>query len=95
MTWRIGKPNVSIRKASIICLIKLIEQKLIESEKMHANFDVTFKTLKNCIDDDWGNDIRFASVVLVKHILGYIYPHLDDENYRTIYTELLKRLDDS
>lgn len=67
--WRIGKPNIAIRKCSIICMIKLLEQNLIEKEHVYENFTNLFNTLKNCIDDDWANDLRFASVILVKNLL--------------------------
>ena len=33
--WKVGKPNVKIRKASLICMIKLLELSLIEKEKLH------------------------------------------------------------
>jgi len=51
--------------------------------------------LKNCIDDDWANDLRFASVVLIKKLIEYLHEVFDDEDYKEIYPELLKRLDDS
>ena len=30
--WKPGKPNVRIRKAGIVCIIRLVEEKLIEEE---------------------------------------------------------------
>jgi hypothetical protein len=36
LSWRVGKPNVSIRKGTIVCLIKMIEQALIDPEKLYA-----------------------------------------------------------
>ena len=38
MVWRVGKPGVSIRKAAIVCMIKMIENELIEKDKLQANF---------------------------------------------------------
>ena len=38
MVWHVGKPNVSIGKAGVVCLIKLMENELIEREKMQENF---------------------------------------------------------
>lgn len=97
MQWSVGKPNVQIRKASIVCCIKLLEQKLIEPEKLYPSFKNLVNTLKNCLDDDWQNDIRFASVVLCRHLLTYLCPtsQFDREDYIHIYPELLKRLDDA
>ena len=51
--------------------------------------------LKNCIDDDWANDLRFTSVILIKRMIEYLHLVFDDEDYKEIYPELLKRLDDS
>merc|ERR1719450_1440080 len=70
--WKAGKPNCSVRKAAIVCTIKLVEQQLIDEDKLYENFGQMFKYLKNCIEDDWDNDMRFASVVLMKHTLMYI-----------------------
>lgn len=95
MQWRIGKPNVSIRKAAVVCQIKLIENKLIEKEKLQQNFTTVFNTLKNCLDDDWVHDIRFAGVVFVKHLISYLHEHLGHDDWKNMYTELLKRLDDA
>ncbi len=52
-------------------------------------------TLKNCIDDDWAHDLRYASVVLIRHLIEALYEHLETTDYQTIYVELLKRLDDA
>lgn len=95
IVWKAGKPNVRIRKAGIVCIIRLIEEKLIEEEKLYLNFKNLFNLIKNCMDDDFTNDIRFASVVSVKHLIGYLSKELIDEDYKIVYVELLKRLDDS
>lgn len=70
--WRAGKPNVSIRKAAVVCQIKLVEQQLIDPEKMYGCYKSMMSYLKNCLDDDWANDLRYASVVLMRHVLEYI-----------------------
>ena len=93
--WRAGKPNIQIRKASIVCIIKLLDQNLIDKDKFYASFKQLMGTLKNCIEDDWANDLRYASVVLVKHILNYVQDKFDHDDLNLVYTELLKRLDDA
>ena len=95
MVWHVGKPNVSIRKASVVCMIKLIENELIERDKLQENFTQVFNSMKNCLDDDWVHNIRFAGVVLTKHIIKYLQKTLDYEDWKQMYTELLKRLDDA
>lgn len=95
LQWKIGKPNVRIRKAAIVCIIKLMEQGLIEEEKMYASLKPLFNYLKNCLDDDWTNDIRYASVVLVRNLIEYMHGSFDKDDFDMVYPELLKRLDDA
>lgn len=93
--WKAGKPNVRIRKASIICVMRMVEQKLIEPEKFYESFFSFFKLLKSSLDDDWTNDLRFAGVVCLKHCLAFIGHMFKDDDHKEVYTELLKRLDDA
>ena len=95
MVWHIGKPNVSIRKAAVVCMIKLIENKLMEEDKLHENFPQVFNTMKNCLDDDWVHEIRFAGIILTKNLINYLHAHLVEEDWKMMYVELLKRLDDA
>mmetsp|Transcript_10035 Transcript_10035/g.16892 ORF Transcript_10035/g.16892 Transcript_10035/m.16892 type:complete len:159 (+) Transcript_10035:1130-1606(+) len=62
---------------------------------MYALFRSLFTTLKSSLDDDWANDLRFASIVLTKHLQGYLKDNFEHDDYQLIYTELLKRLDDA
>lgn len=93
--WRVGKPNVSVRKAAVICIIKLLENNLIEPKKFKSSFNTLFDALKNCLDDDWVNDIRYASLILVKNIFIHSGKELEHDDFVKVYTELLKRLDDA
>lgn len=95
MEWKVGKPNIKIRKAAVICIMRILEYKLIEKEKLYQSFKNIMRVLKNCIEDDWASDIRFACVVFVRFLIEYLSPVFDDEDYKEIYPELLKRLDDS
>ena len=93
--WKVGSPNVKIRKGAVICMMRMIDNKLISPEKLNNSFKSIMGVLKNCIDDDWANDLRFASVMLIKRLIEYLSSVFDDEDYKEIYPELLKRLDDS
>ena len=93
--WRVGAPNVKIRKAAIICLIKLTETKLIDPAKLKDYFSEICKKMSSCLDDDWGNDLRFAAVVFLRKLLVFLTNTADNEDLKTIYPELLKRLDDA
>mmetsp|Transcript_13554 Transcript_13554/g.9755 ORF Transcript_13554/g.9755 Transcript_13554/m.9755 type:complete len:165 (-) Transcript_13554:234-728(-) len=94
-SWKVGKPNEKIRKAAIICMLKLLENHLIEDKKLYGLFQDVARVVKNCIDDDWANDLRYATVIFVKKLLEYLKEFMTDEDYKEIYPELLKRLDDS
>lgn len=55
---------------------------MIDEDKLYENFNQMFKLMKVSMDDDYDNDMRFASVVLLKHILGYIQAQFDSEDYK-------------
>ena len=38
IVWKVGSPNVKIRKAAVICLMRMIDNKLIKEEKMKDAF---------------------------------------------------------
>jgi dynein assembly factor 5 len=91
----VGKPNIKIRKAAIICMMHIMEKKLIDKEKLYSMFKELMSVIKNTLDDDWANDLRFTSVVFVRHLIEYLHECFSEEEYKEIYPELLKRLDDS
>lgn len=93
--WRAGMPIGKIRKAAVICFIKLMEQNLIEKEKLAVLLPEIINKLKSPLDDDWAHDLRFASVVLLSKIMEFFGTELDREGFNEIYPELLKRLDDA
>ena len=93
--WRSGIPNVKIREASILCLKKLIEKRLIEQESFQRNFLDIFNNLKSCMDDDFSSDIRYSSTVLLKLMINFTGNKMQYDDYKEVYPELLKRLDDS
>jgi dynein assembly factor 5 len=93
--WKVGSPNVKIRKASVICMMRLVDNRIISVFKLKNNFKEVMNVLKGCLDDDWATDIRFAGVVFIRKMIEYLHEEFDGEDYKEIYPELLKRLDDS
>lgn len=93
--WIPGKPNVSTRKTAIVCLMKMIQNKLVEPKQLKENQPQIQKYLKSCLDDDWENDLRFASVVLIKYTLEYLKDVMEYEDFKEVYPDLLQRLDDA
>jgi len=51
--------------------------------------------MKSCLDDDWTNELRFATVILTRKIMERIKDDIEHEVFKEIYPELLKRLDDA
>lgn len=95
LKWSAGLPHNSIRKAAIVCMMCLLNNNLIESVKLYQNFNDIFTYLKSCLDDDWMNELRFASVLLMRKIMEYIKEDIDYEIFKQLYEQLLKRLDDA
>lgn len=93
--WRAGMPIGKIRKAAVICLIKLFEQNLIEKDKLCVLLPEMINKLKSPLDDDWSNDLRFAAVVLLSKIMVFMGKDMEHDGFHEIYPELLKRLDDA
>lgn len=93
--WKIGSPNIKIRKAAVICMMRMIDHKLISPQKLRNSFQAIMGVLKNCLDDDWANDLRFTSVVTIRRMIEYLHDDFDHEDWKEVYPELLKRLDDS
>lgn len=93
--WRVGKPNVKIREAAIICLMKMIELNIVDSDVLHNNFTDLFLPLKNCLADDFASNIRYTAVVFMKPMLKHMGEKMEHDDYREIYPELLNRMDDA
>ena len=93
--WKVGKPNLKIRKSALICMIRILENHLVDKQKLYEIWKEIFNVVKGCIDDDYATDLRFTGIVLLRHMIENLHEEFDDEDYRLIYPELLKRLDDS
>jgi hypothetical protein len=57
----VGKPQIKIRKAGVINIIYLIQKGIINDDQLLACFKDLIPHLKNCLNDDWGPDLRLAS----------------------------------
>lgn len=58
--WKVGKPQIKIRKAGVINMIKLIENELIGAEELVQALDEVLPNIKTCISDDWAPELRLA-----------------------------------
>jgi len=95
LRWSNGIPSNSIRKASVVCTMVLLDKNLIESVKFYQNFLEFYNGLKSCLDDDWMSELRFASVILTRKIMECCRKDIDHDMFKEIYEQLLKRLDDA
>lgn len=95
LSWKSGNPSQKIRKASIICFIQILEQGLIEPKKIYTNFGECVKRLQGCLDDDWANDLRWSSLIAMRHFMLYVKTELQKQDFSEFYADILKRLDDA
>ena len=51
--WKVGKPQIKIRKAGVINVIALIERGIITEEQLLDSFKDLVPHLKSCLNDDW------------------------------------------
>jgi len=95
ITWKAGKTHTKIRKAGVICMLHLIQRKVIPQETlMHLMADIR-PLLKTSMSDDFAPDLRFASCNLMEALLTHLSDQLTDYELKDIYPILLERLDDS
>jgi hypothetical protein len=67
--WKVGKPQIKIRKAGVINMISLISKKIINEDQLLDSFKDLFPHLKNCLNDDWAPELRLASCELLEKYL--------------------------
>ena len=62
--WKVGKPQIKIRKAGVINIINLIDRGIINEDQLLFCFKDLMPHLKNCLNDDWAPELRLASCEL-------------------------------
>ena len=92
--WKPGKPVVKIRKASITCIMRLIERNLLDKTELYKKFKTIMDSIKNCMDDDWADDLRFASCAFIKRLLIYLNELFVNTDLDNIQEPLFKMMDD-
>lgn len=93
--WKSQRPSYKVRKASLVCLIKIFKYGLIDEETSIGFFKEFMNVLKQALDDDWDPEIRFLSIKLMKEFCLINKNSFNEENMFELYPVLLKRLDDS
>ena len=93
--WKVGRPNYKIRKAAMVCIIKIFKNGLIDSQATINFFKDIMLTLKSTLEDDWDPEIRYLSLTLLKSILITCKNEFKYDHMQELYPFILKRLDDS
>jgi dynein assembly factor 5 len=93
--WKVGKPQIKIRKAGVINMIALIERQIIAEEQLLDSFRDLVPHLKSCLSDDWAPELRLASCELLEKYLVATSERIGDDELKELYPMLLERLDDS
>jgi hypothetical protein len=93
--WKSQRPSYKVRKAALVCLIKIFKGNLCEKETSIGLFTEFFNVLKQALDDDWDPEIRFLAINLLREYFIFNGEEFSEENLREYYPVLLKRLDDS
>jgi hypothetical protein len=61
--------------------MSILNSKLIEPNKLHQDFLEIAKTLKNCLEDDWVAEIRFAAVLLLRKMIDFCKDELTYDDF--------------
>ncbi|EGR33969.1 hypothetical protein IMG5_029090 [Ichthyophthirius multifiliis] len=93
--WRIGKPQIKIRKAGVINLYKMIEKNLLDKKVLVKCLNELMPPIKSSLSDDWAPDLRLAACKLMEKILLEVQNDIQYIQISENYTALLERLDDS
>lgn len=93
--WKSQRPSYKVRKAALVCLIKIFQKKLCEIETSIGLFTEFFNVLKQALDDDWDPEIRFLAINLLREYFNFNKEEFSEDNLREYYPVLMKRLDDS
>lgn len=93
--WKSQRPSYKVRKAALVCMIKIFKKNLCENETCTTLFNEFFNVLKQALDDDWDPEIRYLAINLLREYFLFNKENFSEDNLREYYPILLKRLDDS
>mmetsp|Transcript_46400 Transcript_46400/g.53774 ORF Transcript_46400/g.53774 Transcript_46400/m.53774 type:complete len:558 (-) Transcript_46400:155-1828(-) len=93
--WKVGKPNIKIRRGGILNMILLLQNNLISNAALEKSLGELIPLVKSCMNDDWAPDLRHSSCTFLDFLFVKLREELSDSDLRDIYPALLERLDDS
>ena len=86
--------SVNLRIQSIQLLFWLIDQQFIDPACLKHNWSRIIPVLKTCASDEF-SDLRKSALSVFGVIIHKCFSHIEQIDLWDLYTELLKRLDDS
>lgn len=99
--WRAKRPNTTVRKGALICLLKLYQYNLVELSITVKYFKQYVTVLKSSLEDDWDCELRNISIKVLNQLFtsnfqnNYKSCFIGEEELREVYPLLIKRMDDS
>lgn len=91
LSWRSGQANSALRKVAIVVFRKLLSSDSVRNSP--CVFTDSIGVIKCCMDDSWSPDIRLLATLLLRDLLERL--HASEPRVTKIYSDILKRLDDS
>ena len=91
LSWRSGQANSALRKVALVVFRKIVSS---DSVRVRASvFTDSIGVIKCCMDDSWSPDIRLLATLLLSDLIEGL--HVSEPRVTEIYSDILKRLDDS
>ncbi|GAX72982.1 hypothetical protein CEUSTIGMA_g434.t1 [Chlamydomonas eustigma] len=97
LVWRAGKSSAAVRFAAITAFATMLRRSLAPSHVL-LNLVASGAVLPPIIqsmDEDWYTDLRNTACFVMRELLLAVGKDFSAEARRTVYPELIKRLDDS
>ena len=95
LIWKPGRVAAKIRKAACLVNLSIAELAIAAPDDYGAVASKLFPPLLSALDDDYEVSTRAIVCKTFKHMFVVLRGHMDEETCRTIYGDLLKRLDDN
>lgn len=100
LVWHAGKVAAAVRFAAVTALGTVLRRQLAPPQLLMHFIETPgavklLPLLYACLDEDWYVDLRNSSCRVFEQLMLAVGTHLTQEQRRSIYPELTKRLDDS
>ena len=95
LIWKPGRVAAKIRKAACLVNRSIAEFGIAAPDDYAIVAAKLFPPLLSALDDDYESSTRAIVCKTFKHMFVVLRGHMDEETCRTIYGDLLKRLDDN